>query len=58
MNLSMRLTLDGLLRALRWRAHGAAEEIEAMRAEPAEQVRPAPRRLRPLTEEPDDQPRR
>ncbi|MGB3389817.1 MAG: hypothetical protein WBA88_17735 [Pseudaminobacter sp.] len=28
MNLAMTMTLDGLIRALRWRAHELAEEIE------------------------------
>lgn len=31
MNISMRLTLDGMLRALRWRAHTAAEEPVTIR---------------------------
>jgi hypothetical protein len=28
MNLAVQLTLDGMLRALRWKAHALAEEIE------------------------------
>jgi hypothetical protein len=31
MKLSMQVTLDGLLRALRWRAHNMAEEISVSR---------------------------
>lgn len=31
MKLSMQITLDGLLRALRWRAHNATEEYELSR---------------------------
>lgn len=31
MKVSMQLTLDGLLRALRWRAHTVAEEIALSR---------------------------
>jgi hypothetical protein len=38
MKVSMQLTLDGLLRALRWRAHNIAEEIALSRdARPAAQ---------------------
>jgi len=31
MKVSMQVTLDGLLRALRWRAHNIAEEVSASR---------------------------
>ena len=31
MNVSMRLTLDGLLQALRWRAHTVADELSVSR---------------------------
>jgi hypothetical protein len=63
MNMTMRLTLDGLLRALRWRAHSAAEEPAAIRAveppdRPVRRARPARPRTRPLLEEPDGQRRR
>ncbi len=61
MNLAMTLTMDGLLRALRWRAHTGVEEIAAIRRrrdEPAEPDRPADRRRRIPREEPDGQPRR
>jgi hypothetical protein len=62
MNVAMRLTLDGLLRALRWRAHSAADEIAATRAErpkpgPAA-ARKGAARPRSSRETPDGQPRR
>lgn len=61
MKLTMRLTMDGLLRALRWRAHSAAEEIAAIRKErrPAPVARPA-RAAGPRSsmEGPDGQPGR
>lgn len=61
MKLTMRLTMEGLLRALRWRAHSAAEEIAAIRKDrqPASAARP-PRaaRARSSGEEPDGQPGR
>lgn len=39
MNIAMRLTLDGLVRALRMKAHALAEEIEAgyRRDDPAQE---------------------
>lgn len=55
MNVTMRLTLDGLLRALRGQAHSAAEEIATIRAE---HPRPPERPERSSREEPDGQPRR
>jgi hypothetical protein len=58
MNVSMQLTVEGLLRALRWRAHSAGEEIAAIRAE---RRRPAERREREAgtsEEALDEQPRR
>jgi uncharacterized protein (DUF3084 family) len=63
MNMAMRLTVDGLLRALRWRAHSAAEDPAAIRAVAApDRHAPGARRTkrRPKTsmEEPDGQRRR
>jgi hypothetical protein len=48
MKVSMQLTLDGLLRALRWRAHNMAEEIALSRdaADRDQGARPARRKKR------------
>lgn len=43
MKVSMRVTLDGLLRALRWRAHNIADEL-SMSRRPGARGAPATRR--------------
>jgi hypothetical protein len=56
MNVSVRLTLDGMIRALRWQAHRLAEQAEQGYADDALEDRPrrhsAPTTLR--HEEGDD----
>lgn len=52
MNLAARLTLDGLIRALRWQAHALAEDVErgygpGGRDDPADKERRPPRARRP-----------
>lgn len=46
MKISMRITLDGMLRALRWRAHNIAEDVITSRRATLREVRTktAPRR--------------
>lgn len=60
MKVSMRVTLDGLLRALRWRAHNIAEELSTsrraeMRAARSETQR---RKGRPMRDHGNDRRRR
>lgn len=44
MNLTMAITLDGLIRALRWKEHDLAERIERDHVRiPSNSPRPAPR---------------
>ncbi|PWK75744.1 hypothetical protein [Aminobacter sp. AP02] len=62
MNVTMKLTLDGLKRALRWRAHELAEDVEQSyrgEASGGEAAAP-PRRVDPrrLRERDDDRPGR
>lgn len=55
MKLALKLTLDGLLRALRARAHRLAEEIEAGRVpRPERSPRLRPQWRRPRAVERDD----
>ena len=59
MKLTMQLTLDGLIRALRLKAHALAEDIEAGYADApygADEfaAEPMPMASRPLTREQDD----
>jgi len=59
MKLTMQLTLDGLIRALRLKAHALAEDIEAGYAGDAQDVdenraRMAPMATRSLTREQND----
>ena len=51
MKVTMRMTLDGMLRALRWHAHNEAENVTSLRAggtvtaiDPDRQGRDVPRR--------------
>ena len=58
MKLTMQLTLDGLVRALRLKAHALAEDVEAGYADASYGGRgiaaePMPRAPRPLTREQD-----
>ncbi|CAN7285793.1 hypothetical protein [Aminobacter aminovorans] len=61
MNLTMRLTLDGLKRALRWKAHELAEDIEQdYRGDVGVSAEAPPRRASPrrIRERDDDRPGR
>lgn len=56
MNLTMTVTLDGLIRALRWKEHDLAEKIErrAARRDSSISSLPKPRRLDSAMEDEDD----
>jgi hypothetical protein len=60
MNLTMTMTLDGLIRALRWKEHDLAERIEARYARGASSIpsRPAPREADRAKGDDDDRSRR
>lgn len=61
MKLATAVTLDGLVRALRWNVHDLAEAVEAGRAPVARQTmdeKPARRAPRPSREKADDRERR
>lgn len=62
MNVTMKLTLDGLKRALRWKAHELAEDVEqGYRGDVAEvSAAPPPRQVNPrrMRERDDDRPGR
>jgi hypothetical protein len=56
MNLTMTVTLDGLIRALRWKEHDLVEKIErrAARRDVSTSSVPAPRRSDSAMEDDDD----
>jgi hypothetical protein len=60
MNITMTMTLDGLIRALRWKEHDLAERIEAGYARDASSIpsRLAPREVDRAKGDDDDRRRR
>ena len=56
MKISMQMTLDGLLRALRWQAHNIAEDVAMRRGTARRTSGKAPRRPehRPAMRDSDD----
>lgn len=59
MKLAAAITLDGLVRALRWDVHGLAEQVEAgSRKLELTEAKPARQAPRPKKEKADDRARR